>query len=155
MNNCTVKLTINFCHISISKFSLPAHLVITAVPVLGVEVFSSLYTILKCSYLHVFPFMHLLLQCYAMPLMVSGNFLSNLMISQVESHLVFSFFEIQHLAGVSRSGLLEATGVITPHFWGWPLGRNSWSGWGANDIEKRLPSEKSKWHYLSKNLCFS
>lgn len=106
-------MTIIFCHISISKISSPAHLVITPVPVLAVEVFSSLYTILKCSYLYVFPFTHLILQCYATPLMVSGNLLSSLMTSQLENCL-FSFFEMQYLAGVSRMGLLEAAGVSPP-----------------------------------------
>lgn len=140
MNNSTVKLTIIFYHISISKFSSPAHLVIT--PVLAVEVFISFYTVLKCNYLHVFPFMHFLLQCYTMPLMVSGNFLSSLMISQLECCHVFSFFEMQYLGRVSRMGLLEAAGVIPLHFWAWPFSRNSWTGWGVNDIEKKTSLTK-------------
>lgn len=89
-----------------------------------------------------------------MPVMVSGNFLSGLMISQLENCLVFFFSEMQYLAGVSRMGLHNGkqSGLFPPI-----SGHDLWVGIAglAGEQLKLKKDFPQKCHYLLKNLCFS
>lgn len=113
---CTVNMTFYLLTVSVTYLSRgwlissSVHLVLTSIPVLAMQVFSLLYTIIQCCICMFLCECIFLLQCYTTPLIVTGSLLFSLMISQPENYVVI-FLKWSAWLGWAKRGCWKGLGL--------------------------------------------